>query len=308
MREYTADMRPRASRVPADNHLDFETVREEIDNLLESLRNKIEREWPKGRGSEDSAYIVWGQVRLAIATFKALRYLCAEKPADFNRKPEFVLAAAPLVRCICDALANVVYLFDDLDSRTSEFLRGGWREDYEHVERDRKRIAGREGADAYIIELERRLAAVKMAFNISDTVSPSSVPFWPIIGQMKRGGKISERRKEFLQFLEDWFYKDLSSPAHLSGPGIYERTRLLLKPHHKFDEDDRDELALYRSQVISEALLLLLCLAAEVEIDVRLGLHERIVRLWVRINHYMPDFKEVYDRWYADRLILGSTA
>src|ERR1043166_4106290 len=123
----------RRQDIPAENFLNFGTIREELDNLLESVRNKLEREWPSHVGSSDSAYIVWGQARIANATFMALRYLCAEKPIDPYRKAEFVLAAPPLVRVIVDNLANLVYLFSDLPVRTAQYLQGAWREDYEHL-------------------------------------------------------------------------------------------------------------------------------------------------------------------------------
>ena len=79
--------------------------------------------------------------------------------------------------------------------------------------------------------------------------------------------------------------------ADLSGPSIYERTSLLLKPQHKYTEDDLEELAGHRSLVLLRAVALALCIASEVEIEVRIGLAERLIRLWTRINAYIPDFK-----------------
>jgi hypothetical protein len=292
----------RPKDVPPEHHLDFGTICDEFDDLLESVRNKLEREWPSSVGSEDSAYIVWAQVRVSFVTFKALRYLCAEKPTDFNRKPEFVLAAPPLARAMADALANLIYLFCDLPRRTSQYLQGGWREDHELSEREKRRFRDDPEAAKYLDTLARRVDQVRLAVGIADGVEPRKVNFWPIPSQMKADTSLSTERREYLQLIEDKFYKDLSSASHLSGPGIYERSSLLLKPHHRLTDDDMEELAGHRSILMARAMALALCIASEVEIEVRLGLDRRLIRMWTRINAYVPDFKEIYDCWYASRL------
>lgn len=292
----------RPSQVPPEHHLDFESIREELDNLVESFKNKLEREWPDRKGTDDSAYIVWSQYRLAQVTFKAIRYLAAEKPADYNRKPEFVLAVPPLLRSIVDALANVVYLFSNLSQRTGQFLQGGWREDYEHFERDKVRLAGDPDATTFLEQLGARVDQVRAAVGIDPSTPASKIPYWPILSRMIRDGTLSHERLAFLKFLDTRFYRDLSSGTHFSGPGVHLRTHLLFRPQHKLTADDLEEFAGHRSAVYMVAMALMFCLMSELEIELRFGLSERMIRLWTRVNSYWPDFKSIYDQWYASRL------
>jgi hypothetical protein len=213
-----------------------------------------------------------------------------------------VLAAPPLARAMVDGLANLVYLLSNLSERTAQYLQGGWREDYEHSQRDSRRLKDDPEAAEYLTRLTDRLEQVRKAVGVPDGTEPKKVNFWPIPSQMKGDSTLPAERRAFLELIEDKFYKDLSSASHLSGPSIYDRTTLLLKPQHKYTEDDLEELAGHRSLVLMRAMALALCIASEVEIEIRLGLAERLIRMWTRINAYLPDFKEIYDDWYAARL------
>lgn len=295
-------MPTRPSKIPKEHHLDAATIEQEFDAVMESVYNKIQYEWPQGKGNEHSLSIVWGHVRLAYTNYRAMRYFCAERPKDFARKPEYVLAAPPIARSIVDILANLIYLFEDLSERTWQYLRAGWQEDYEHFLRDKEKFKGREGADEYLSELEARIEEVRRDLAIDEKDVNRGRLFWPIISQMRKDKNLDSRRKEFLDFIWNWFYKDFSAAAHLSGPGLYHRANFLLKPQHKLTEEDLDEIAGHRSDVLMPTMALMLCIAAEVEIELRLGMAERIIRLWTRINFSLPDLKEIYDRWYATRL------
>src|SRR2546423_1092958 len=119
--------------------LHYPDIQPEFDNAMISVSNKLEREWPKQLGSEDSAAIVVGLFRVAFTSFKATRYLAAVTPQDPLRLPEFVIATPPVLRSVLDAYANVVYLFEDLGPRSEAFVRRGWKEEVDREMRYRER-------------------------------------------------------------------------------------------------------------------------------------------------------------------------
>jgi hypothetical protein len=228
--------------VPPSNRLDVSTIQEDFDNLVESVCNLLEREWPAGKGNEHTPGIVWGNVRIAYTMYRAARFLAAEKPVDFSRKREYVLAVAPLGRSVADAFANLVFLFHDLDGLTWRYIRGGWREEFEHLQRNRARVEEDPEYSRYLDTLEARIDELRLSLGIEEG-QESKVPYWPILSQMKREPGLEGIRLDLLKFVDDWFYKNLSSESHLSGPGLYRRAQFLVKPQHQLRDNDLEELA-----------------------------------------------------------------
>jgi hypothetical protein len=66
--------------------LDFKLIKDQIDRLLQSVPNKLEREWPKSRTPpSDPAFLALvGTTSMASDTFRAIRFLCSEKSPDWH--------------------------------------------------------------------------------------------------------------------------------------------------------------------------------------------------------------------------------
>src|SRR5260370_22610551 len=94
----------------AQSSIDFSVIARPLDSLLVALGNKIEREWPVSlatvRGGQALFLLT---LRTAEATYRSLRFLCADKPPDPNRRLEFSISVPPLNRTILDNLFTVLF-------------------------------------------------------------------------------------------------------------------------------------------------------------------------------------------------------
>lgn len=70
-------------------------------------------------------------VRLAVTTYKAMGFLCADVKDGATRDPLFALATPPLNRTILEIVVSVLYLLEDLPRHTELFYRAGWRDEEE---------------------------------------------------------------------------------------------------------------------------------------------------------------------------------
>jgi hypothetical protein len=293
--------------VPEGETLNFGDIRAELDTLLEAVSNTLEREWPHGYGAVDSPAIVIGHYRVCLIAFKTLRYFCADTPAvEPNRWPEFVVSAPPLVRSMLDALANIVYIFENLAARTVELAKRGWKEDHERAERYRARYGNDAAWTAYFAELAAEEPRVRELLAI-EHAEMQQLRRWPSLGKMisatDRDRLGDDSRREFLTYLNDLFYREFSEDAHLSPPGLYRRSDVLLVERRLWTNRQREAVADKRTHALMTAMGLMFAISAEFSHDLRLGLNERIVRLWTRVNFYSSILKELYEQRYSTLLV-----
>lgn len=294
--------------IDPSKQVDFGEFKEELHNVLLSVSNKTEREWPTTVGAPQSHLIVLGHFRISITAYETLRYFSAELPRnDAARKPEFVVSAPPLIRSILDALANILFLFEDIGPRSVEFARRAWKEDNERGQRYRKRYGNDASWAEFFAHLDRRDAEVRSALQISDE-DAQALRRWPTLGAMiSKNVKEKDRlrddaRRAYLVFLNDWFYKDFSSDTHLSPPGFYRRAELVLRESRLWNEQERLAQGILRTKALVAAIGLLLAMSAELEHELGFGMGERIVRIWSRLNYYSPDLRELYEERARDLL------
>ncbi len=114
--------------------LEAKVIEKDIDDLLIAAANKLEREWPPSLPDE-SAVCLRGFVLISRNTFRTIRYFCADKPPDTERRLEYSLSASPLARVILEAVFNTAFLLEDLSARTSWFMKAGWRSMREDLDR-----------------------------------------------------------------------------------------------------------------------------------------------------------------------------
>lgn len=120
--------------------LDYRLIKEQIDRLLQSVPNKLEREWPNSRTPPPfpAFTVLLGTVSIAGNTFKTIRFLCSEKSQDWRHRREMALSVPTLARTILDALYTCIFLFEDLHGRSDWYMGSGWRELAEYVERAKR--------------------------------------------------------------------------------------------------------------------------------------------------------------------------
>jgi hypothetical protein len=285
--------------------LDFAMVGEELDAVLLSVSNLLERSWPTRAGGPDAQAVVLGLYRVAWVSFKTLRYFCAEVPSDAARWPEFVTSAGPVARSIADALANIVYLFqDNLDERVREFERRGWVDDRRRVNELTERYAHNPAWQPYLKTLHSEQNRIQAELGVPDG-EVSRLKRWPRLSDMlsqnvnHRDRIADSGRREFLEYIEDFLYKEVSQDTHLSGPGLYRRAELLLTESRVWTDEQRKLCSRRRSDAIMGSIGLMLAMAAEIEMSLSLELAPRIVAVWLKFCQVSA---------FHTELLMGSSA
>ena len=98
--------------------LPFAVVRDTLDETAITLTNLLDRQFPPAlrRYAGLEPYLI-ASTLTARNIWDAIRFLTADLPANASRKPEFGIAAVPLVRTLLDLLATLVFMREDLDER-----------------------------------------------------------------------------------------------------------------------------------------------------------------------------------------------
>ncbi len=295
---------------PSD-YIDFSVITRPLDSLLAALENKIEREWPVHLAGIRGAHALFLlTLRTSTATYRSVRYLCADKPPDPDRRLEYSVSVPPLNRTILDSIFTVVFVLEDPPSRCDWFFAADWRETRIELERHEAEY----GHLPEWRECQTKLRAYSDAgiaiagVSAAQVAQPSSIPKWPNPGGMVKHGASSRlplpSTRAFLKYLNDWFYADLSQQSHLGGSGLMKRAGGLINDYRK-NPDTEANLRRYKNSQVGQTVSLILVLASEMEAYFNFGLRERLQYVWGVLTPYVGVAKELYERRYAS--LLGMT-
>lgn len=120
------------------HRIDGKVVIDALDPVIETILNKIDREWPPGvRCHPDSRLYLKGFAAIARNLFRTIRFLCATEGRENEpeRRIEYTKSAPPLSRVMLEILYNTAYVLEDMPTRTVSFEKAGWRNMSEDVAR-----------------------------------------------------------------------------------------------------------------------------------------------------------------------------
>lgn len=282
------------------NTMDFSLIATELDRLLIAFRETTVREWPrKWDGLLGAQLLIQGSVRVVATTYQLIRFICkdANRYRDAWQKLEFVTATPPLTRSILDALFALVFLFDDVPAKSEMFIKGGWREMCEESERMARDYGSNSKWQGYLTDRTAKMEEMRVLRNLPPCGEETKkLPYWPYPGSMLRHNQLSDERKAYLQYLNDWYYKELSSADHLSFLGLIVRVTPLMRP-----EDDNVKLNVLRSHFLESTLSLVVAILSEIQIEAGFEHAERLKYVWGILNQ-LDNPRELYDLRYRDRL------
>jgi hypothetical protein len=110
---------------------------------------------------------------------------------------------------------------------------------------------------------------------------------------------LSSERAAFLLWLNDWFYKNLSGQSHMSGMGFMVQANFFL---NRSRPDIELFMEKHRSDGLFISVTMVLALASELIIELRLPYGEKSKYLWTFIGAHWGLTKEVYEQRYAKLL------
>ena len=282
--------------------LSFSEIRDKVDDLLVAMANLIDREWPAKYAETTSLKIILlSMVKITENTYRSIRYLCADRPADVNRRMEFAVSVPPLARSILDSIFTIVFIMDDPSNRLEWYYKSGWREAKEEYERHQQAY----GSDPdWEVDLASRKAFVdtmQREWNITniEATDPKKIKWWPNPGGMIRDSSTSEDRRDYLRYLNDWFYRTLSADSHLSWPGLARRASHFLDKNEK---ERINRIQKYKSDCFVTTMVLVLALLSEIEYEFKFGRTGRLKEVWKTLGDSFLESKELYDIRYANLL------
>jgi hypothetical protein len=294
--------------------LDFGKIKNELGSLALATINKLEREWPnqysKVLGAREFFAIT---CRLAFNSFRAAIYIASdERNDDYTWKQSYVLVVPQITRSILDGIFNVIFMLEDLPSRCEFYHESGWKETKLEMEKHLKLYGGKLEWQKWFEGMQETLDSGLKIFGISATkaADPKLIKWWPTPGKMimyglSRMASPLPPTRVFMEYLNDWFYRNLSAQAHQSLHGTLKTGVFVLAERLDLEKQEILEnklMPIFRSQQLGIAVDLLLALLSEIEVFFRFGLAPRAQYLWVFLSEYMPESKELYDLRYAELL------
>lgn len=295
--------------------VDWKVIGEPLDQALKALENKIEREWPKEFSSYGGAQeVVLFTLKAAKNTYQTIRWICADKPHYEDRKLEYCVTVPVLARTIVDQIFTIVFISEDVPNRSRLYYRAGWRELREQLNRWKSRHATDLKWTPLLKTCQERLNKSQQPWGITeDEVNDiRKIEQWPSPSEMIGRKPNRRREKEFriknpntkiyLEFLYDWFYRELSQASHQTLPGLMDAGIQLNRNQSSVNE--REQLLDYKSKCLRTTVSLLLALVSEIESVARFGLNEKMSYLWGLLIQYWNDAKELYDIRYSELLMV----
>jgi hypothetical protein len=286
----------------SEQTLDFDLIKDQLDTLLIAAKNLIERDpQPRLISVPGGHLFVLSHLKISESMCRSVRYLCADHPGDPLRKREFALAVPPMARSIADSLCAIVFSFDNLPVNLKWFWKSLWRELVEEQDRYQRTYGGDPAWSDWLAGRKGLIEEMKRGYGISleEESNPRKVPYWPNPGKMARDKSLSSPRASYLGYLNDWFYKHLSSASHLSGLGLFSRANFFFEEDEPTREDMLEHL---RTAYLYDALVLLLALISEFQLELELGLADRAKYIWTVLGANCGAAKELFEHRYATTL------
>src|SRR5207249_1718878 len=155
-------------------------------------------------------------------------------------KWEYTLILPPLNRTILDSVFSVVFMLEDVGARSRWYHESGFREAREELDRYRKQYGGTPEWEPWLRRYEDMLRHGGNQFGITLTSLSQKVRWWPNPGKMPSMASNAGTR-DFLLYLNDWFYREMSSQTHLSFAGVMKLGGLILSGHLGWEKREEAE-------------------------------------------------------------------
>ncbi len=280
--------------IPKERTLDYKDVKGPLKDLMLSFINKIEREFPY-KEIEGAQVIFRRLAYIAQNTYNSIVFLCAESAKDPFRKIEYSISAMPLLRILLEEIFTLVFISEDLPNKMQWYYQGGWREMKEEYDRLSSRYGKEQDWIEWLEYFNKYLDSTRSLYGIpqDQTSNLKQIDYWPIPSQMIK--KIEKPElKEYLQYLDDWFYKQFSQVAHLSLNGLIRIGEGLIPELGDMREPSLKHL---RSVCMFQNVTMLLAILTEMENILKYDLKERLLIPW-KLVELWPEAKELYNKRY----------
>jgi hypothetical protein len=289
-------------------NVNFKVIGDPLHKLLIALGNKLSREWPaKYRNVTGARELFVMHVRIAHLTYLSALYLCGDIPPDPRRKPEFYVSLPVLNRSLLDSLFTVIFILEDVPSRSEWFWEADWKETRLELDRYTAEYGHLPEWQTWLEQLTEHSNNGIAHAKISPTqaAKPKALRSWLNPGAMSNH-EVSPTTpllpvRDFMKFLNDYFYIDLSQQAHLGGWGMIKRAGFVLDEIQNRPETDA-QLKKQRYAHIGQTVAFTLSIASEIEAHFDFGLRTDALYIWGVAAPSIVAVEEMYQKRYRELL------
>jgi hypothetical protein len=283
----------------------FQHFQPKFDKLLAECVDKLKQSISNMPGHMAQGFFIIN-IQMCRNAWHTVAYLCANQRAtEAGWMWDYVLLVPAINRTILDSLFNVVFMLEDLPTRSGWFYESGWRETKEQMEREKAVYAGLPEWQEYLQNLERIVQMGISQFSITpDKISDlKKIKYWPNPGKMVQHPAMPQTgARQFLQYMNDWFYRELSSQTHLSSHGIQMVGMLAIRRDYGpvvQKQIESEQFESFRAQQVTRTAISVLCVVTEVNQTFALKLDNELKGLWADLVESIPESLEVFDKRYA---------
>lgn len=279
----------------------FSHIEKEFNELFFIMKRKIITEWTeKYPNLGNGRLLVFNYFQLALNYHKTVDVLCD----DVNKDKFLSLSVTPLVRSVFEILYILIYFFDDVPERTKFFLVTMYREQKRLLDIWEKNYGNIPEWKDRIKETKNFLDKIKplfkndfgqVAFESVDWDNLKNVRF-PSLGKIKESFKVKNpEMSNFLQFLDDMWYRELSVFSHCEPFCLVQIQPILL-------DRNLEQLKNFKNENFWLSLTSIMCIASEIEIALNFGLKNELNHIWKVIINHSSTPKEIYEMRYQKLL------
>lgn len=296
---------PNSAAKGHERGLRISRVQSKLDRLLLAASYKLEREPSASAPNVPQAarLVLMLNVKLARSTYRTICYLCADiRPKEYDWEWDYVLCLPALNRAILDSVFTATFMLEDVEVRSRWFHEAGFREAKLELERYKARYGGLPEWDGWLLSYAQMLDTGIRQFGISPKALQIKGDRWPNPGKMPSRATKQET-KDFLQHLNDWFYKEMSSQAHLNFLGATKLGFLIASDiggRERREQAESKGFPVFKGHQVVRAVTLLLCLISEIERHFGFGLDHRVVELWQIVIEASPEATEIFNKRYSE--------
>src|SRR6266480_273124 len=175
----------------------------ELRLILEATFNKLDREWPaKWKSLGGAATVLESFARIVHSSFHTIVVLSFDKPT-YPLTPEDSLSVPPITRTLLDILFSTIFLLENLPTRSTQYFKGGWRENAEELQRIVARYRQDPGWTEWITGFRAHLEQAADLYGITaeERANPQKLPYWPIPSRILKDTSLAPDRLALLQHL-----------------------------------------------------------------------------------------------------------
>jgi hypothetical protein len=279
---------------------------------MEATANLLEREWPEKYRQVDSARVVFFQsLRIAINTYATIFFIIADEEY-YSRKKVFALSLPPLVRTLFEQLIALIFLIQDIPSYIPWLFRTGYTEHVILLRHVQKYHGANPHWAQYIAGLKEQIHREETSgyLSMQEIQNPfNNIGRWPTPGRMlsrlRKDGKATQGTLDYIEYINDWLYRELSGQTHLNASGLSMRGIHFSTDQAKqifpnnWEEERTKKLEEYRQKQVWITITLMLAILSEIEGHFHFGRNHKARELWAMLNAHSDIALDFWDTRYA---------